>query len=394
MLNQEQSKTIALKGADILWQGTLQKGKALLLEDSKLKGLVDDTVIPAETKSIALNGGFLAPGFVDLQVNGGGGVLFNNAPTVETLSTMSQAHAAMGTTSFLPTLITDSPETTSQAIAAVEEAIAARVPGVLGLHLEGPHIAPNRRGAHRESFVRPMNDRDMAVLLRAAQALPVLKVTLAPEHASEQQVRDLTDAGVVVSIGHTDADYETCLSYAKAGANCVTHLFNAQSQMTPRAPGTVGAALSLGAFNAGLIADGIHVDPTMISLALRANKGPGEIFLVTDAMATIGSDLESFTLNGREILRSGDRLTLTDGTLAGAHLALADAIKLLVSTCGEPVEIALKRATQYPADVIGKSVLGRLFENGPADFVHLSSDFALRSVWRGGKKVRKQKPSA
>ena len=391
MLNQKQSKTIALKGADILWQGTLQKGKALLIEESKVKCLVDDTEIPAETTSIALDGGFLAPGFVDLQVNGGGGVLFNNAPSVETLSTMSQAHALLGTTSFLPTLVTDSPGVTSLAIAAVEDAIAARVPGVLGLHLEGPHIAPNRRGAHRESFVRRMTDRDMAVLLRAARALPVLKVTLAPEHASEHQVRGLTDAGVVVSIGHTDADYETCLRYAKAGANCVTHLFNAQSQMTARAPGTVGAALSSGAFYAGLIADGIHVDPAMISLALRANEGPGEIFLVTDAMATIGSDLESFTLNGREIIRSGDRLTLADGTLAGAHLALADAIKLLVSTCGEPAEIALKRATRYPADVIGKSGLGRLFDDAPADFVHLSSDFALCSVWRGSRQVLKQK---
>jgi len=211
-------------------------------------------------------------------------------------------------------------------------------------------------------------------------------VTLAPENATKEQVLALANAGVVVSLGHTDASFETACSYAKVGARAVTHLFNAMSGLGHREPGLVGAALATGTLDVGLIADGLHVDPAAMGFAIRAKQGPGKIFLVTDAMSTIGTDKTHFLLNGREILRGRGRLTFADGTLAGADML--SSVRFIHEKLGMPVEEAIRMATAYPADAIGiASHKGRLIASADADFLLLTPELQLRSTWIGGRKA-------
>ncbi|MCE8508414.1 N-acetylglucosamine-6-phosphate deacetylase [Ruegeria pomeroyi] len=379
--------TLALSGARILTPEGAVEGQALLVKEGRILQIAPEDAIPTDARHLRLEGGWLAPGFVDLQVNGGGGVMLNNAPSADTLRRMSEAHGRIGATTILPTLITDAPGVVSAAIAAVEAAVAGGVPGIAGLHLEGPHLALSRKGAHDPALIRVMEEEDLALLLEAARRLPLLKVTLATESVTPEQIRALTAAGVLVSLGHTDARFEDCRAAADAGAACVTHLFNAQSQMGNREPGVVGAALALGALSAGIIADGIHVHPASLGNAIRAKAGPGRVFLVSDSMATAGSDIDAFTLNGREIRRSGDRLTLADGTLAGAHLELAQAIRNVLAMAGLDVAAAVGMATRSPADLIGRADLGRLAPGARADLVHLDDQLALRRVWRDGLEI-------
>lgn len=328
----------------------------------------------------------LAPGFVDLQVNGGGGVMLGESPTVEGLRRIAEAHLRLGTTALLPTLITDRPEITAAVLEAGQQAVAAGVPGIAGLHLEGPHLSVARKGAHDAALIRPMAAADLARLQVGAAGLPVLKVTVAPETVPPQQIAALTQAGVLVSLGHSDADFDTALAGFQAGARCVTHLFNAMSQLGSRTPGLVGAALADGRASAGLIADGVHVHSASMAAAWRAKAGPGRLFLVTDAMAVAGTDLSGFDLGGRRILRGDGRLTLADGTLAGADLTMAEAVRHMAELAG--MEAALAMATSGPADVIGQGGrLGWLREGRAADFVALGPDLTLRSVWQGGRPV-------
>ena len=300
---------------------------------------------------IDLAGDILSPGYVDLQVNGGDGILFNDDPSVATLTRIAAAHRVLGATRILPTLITDTAEKTRAAIAAVQGAIARGVRGIAGLHLEGPHLSVARKGAHDARYIRPMTEVDLQMLLDAKAKLPVLMVTVAPESVSLDQVTALAEAGILVSLGHTDADFDTCTTYARAGACCATHLFNAMSQLNNRDPGLVGAALHCGTFSAGLIADGIHVHPASMRAAWASKARPGRIFLVSDAMAVAGTDMDSFTLDGREITRSDGRLTLADGTLAGADLDLTRAVSVLVNSVAIPVTDALAAATSIPAEL-------------------------------------------
>ncbi|MCE8519892.1 N-acetylglucosamine-6-phosphate deacetylase [Ruegeria pomeroyi] len=379
--------TLALSGAKILTPEGVVDGHMLVIDAGRIQRIAPLGEIPANARHLRLQGGWLAPGFVDLQVNGGGGVMLNNAPSVDSLRKMAQAHARIGATTILPTLITDTPAVVAAAITAVEMAVAGGVPGIAGLHLEGPHLALSRKGAHDPALIRVMEEEDLALLLEAARRLPLLKVTLATESVTPEQIRALTAAGVLVSLGHTDARFEDCRAAADAGAACVTHLFNAQSQMGNREPGVVGAALALGALSAGIIADGIHVHPASLGNAIRAKAGPGRMFLVSDSMATAGSDIDAFTLNGREIRRSGDRLTLADGTLAGAHLELAQAIRNVMAMAGLDVAAAVGMATRSPADLIGRADLGRLAPGVRADLVHLDDQVALRRVWRDGLEI-------
>lgn len=371
---------------DAVFDGAvLHAGAALLVEHGRVAGIVPVPDIPGDYAATRLGKGILAPGFVDLQVNGGGGVMLNDAPTVDTMSTIAAAHARLGTTALLPTLITDTPDQTRAAIEAAVAAIAAGMPGIAGLHLEGPHLSVARKGAHDASLIRAMQQGDLDLLLSAAKRLPSLMVTVAPETVSPDQIATMAGAGITVSLGHSDADFETCLRAARAGATCVTHLFNAMSQMGNREPGLVGAALDQGGLNAGLIADGIHVHAASIGAVLRAKRVPGQVFLVTDAMAPAGSDITGFTLNGRRIERRAGRLTLADGTLAGADLDMATAIGVLVRDVGVPVAAALSMATSAPASVMGRSDVGRLNTGLPANFVHLGEDFRLLGCWRGGR---------
>lgn len=377
----------AIIGADILMPERVVTGHALTHRHGRIESIVPVEDMDQAAECTELDGGLLAPGFVDLQVNGGGGLMFNNQPDVSALRSMSAAHARIGATSILPTLITDTPEVTAQAVSAAIEAAASRVPGIIGLHLEGPHLSVSRKGAHDAALIRPMEQSDLDMLLDAAAKLPVLKVTVAPESVSTAQIRKMADAGILVSLGHTDASYDACMAAAEAGARCVTHLFNAQSQMGNREPGTVGAVLALGNLSAGLIADMIHVHPASMRNALRAKQGPGFVFLVSDAMATAGSDISSFELNGREIHRNDNRLTLADGTLAGAHLELLEAVRNVSELAGVPFGAAFEMASRLPAELIGNDRLGRLSPGSPAHILHIEHSGALAGVWQDGRRV-------
>ena len=350
-------------GADIHDGKHLHHGKVLAQMQDGSRRILAFEDVPQGMPTERLQAGVLCPGFVDLQVNGGGGVMFNDSPDVATLRRMTEAHRSTGVAALLPTLITDTPDKTEAAIEAVAAAIAEGVPGIIGLHLEGPHLALSRKGAHDGALIRPMEAADLALILRAAVLLPNLMVTVAPENTSAAQIAAMAEAGVIVSLGHSDADYETSMAAFDAGARCVTHLFNAMSQMGNRAPGLVGAALARDGVHAGLIADGIHVHPASMRNALAA-KGEG-IFLVSDAMATAGSDIAGFTLNGREVYRAEGRLTLADGTLAGAHLALGRAVRTLTHAVGEPLETALARAISGPLALLRDDMgLGRIESAG------------------------------
>lgn len=371
-------------GAAVFDGATRHFDTALLVEGGHVAGIGD---VPAGATIRTLPSGTITPGFVDLQVNGGGGVLFNDDPSVATLTTIAQAHGRLGTTALLPTLITDTPAQVSAAIDAVEQAIAASVAGIVGLHIEGPHLSIARKGAHDPALIRPMQCGDLALLLDAATRLPHLMVTVAPENVSPAQIKTLTDAGIVISLGHTNASFTDCKAAAEHGATCATHLFNAMSQLTGREPGLVGAALEMATLHAGLIADGIHVSAASIRVALRAKQGPGAVFLITDAMSTVGADITEFTLNGRKILRRDNRLTLEDGTLAGADLDMPTALRFMVDEVGLTPDAALGMATTGPARVIGAASVGMLAAGMPADFVHLDDKLNLKNVWQGGVKI-------
>ncbi|MCK0097393.1 N-acetylglucosamine-6-phosphate deacetylase [Yoonia sp. F2084L] len=367
----------ALIGAAIFDGKVLHQGRTLLLDGPDFVDIVADDILPPDYPAEAVDGGIIMPGFVDLQVNGGGGVMFNDATNVAGLTKIAAALVATGTRAFLPTLITDTPERTRAAIDAVESAIAQGVPGVIGLHLEGPHLSVARKGAHDPSLIRPMTDEDEALLLDAARRLPNVLVTVAPESVTPEQIGRLSDAGLIVSLGHSDCSFEDAQTAFAAGARCVTHLFNAMSQMSNRAPGLVGAALDTPGIAAGLIADDIHVHASMMRIALAAKQHPGKIFLVTDAMATAGSEITQFTLNGRTVLRRDGRLTLEDGTLAGADLNFSQAISVLVDKVGVAPETALAMATQFPADCLKQPGAAGAFVTGhPANAIRLGPDFA------------------
>jgi N-acetylglucosamine-6-phosphate deacetylase len=363
------------------------EGAALIVRGGLVETIVARAKIPAGAE-IVETGDMLAPGFVDLQVNGGGGVMLNDHPDVEGIETICRAHAPFGTTALLPTLITDTPELTAAVVAAGIEAARKKVPGFAGLHLEGPHLSIARKGAHDPKLIRPMTDADLAALIGARRVLPALLTTVAPESVTPEQVSALTKAGIVVSLGHTDATYATARAYAGAGATMVTHLFNAMSQIGNREPGMVGAAIDDGRLSAGLIADGIHVDPAAIGIAVRAKISPANIFLVTDAMATIGTDMTSFTLNGRTIYRKDGRLTLDDGTLAGADLDMISAVRFMRRTIGLDLDDALKMASLYPAGAIGQANrFGRFVQGAAANLVALSDKLDVAGVWIDGEQV-------
>lgn len=368
-------------GAAVFDGTRLHPEAALVVEDGAVAGILPPADIP-EGERVRLGGGILAPGFIDLQVNGGGGVLLNDAPDLDCIRTICAAHGRLGTAGLLPTLITDRPAVTEAAIAAGIAAARAGVPGFLGLHLEGPHIDLRRAGAHDPALIRPMTDADLALLADAAGRLPVLLLTVAPAAVTPPQISALTRAGAIVSLGHSEATAAEARAAFDAGARLVTHLFNAMSPIGHREAGLAGAALGAPGVAAGLIADGVHVLPEVIRIALAAARGP--VFLVSDAMAVAGTDLAGFTLGNRRIARRGGRLTLADGTLAGADIDMAGALRVLVREAGVPPEQALAMATRLPAEAIGRRDLGRLAPGSPADLVHLDDALGLARVWRAG----------
>nr|WP_265518654.1 N-acetylglucosamine-6-phosphate deacetylase [Nitratireductor luteus] len=381
--------SLVLTGARIFDGERSLAGQALLVEEGRVKAVVPEADVADRSEVQRLDGGLLAPGFIDVQVNGGGGRMLNNDPTAETMGAIARAHRTCGTTALLPTLITDTREVTAQAIAAACEA-ARSEPGIIGLHLEGPHLAPARRGAHLPELMRPLEDDDVEEICAAADKMPVLHMTLACEQASPSRIRRLTEAGVIVSLGHTDCTSETAIALFEAGARGVTHLFNAMSGLSHRAPGLVGAALDHGPAWGGIIADGHHVDPIALRIALRAMRGPGRLFHVTDAMALVGSKAESFEINGRAVHREAgevcSRLVLEDGTLAGSDLDMASAVRFGVEMLELPLEESLRMASAYPADYLGIGrEYGYLKPGSRADIVWLDDQIRVKQSWLGGE---------
>lgn len=359
----------ALTGADIFDGDTLHRGRTLLIDGGRAVAIADRP--PADVAIVTLTG-IVAPGFVDTQVNGGGGVMLNQAPTPATLRRIAAAHRTLGTAWLLPTLITDRPDITTAALLAATS--VAGTDGIAGLHLEGPHLSLARKGAHDPALIRPMTAADLAQLIDFALQLPTLMVTVAPESVTPSQIAAMAAAGIVVSLGHTDADHRTVLTAVEAGARCATHLYNAMSQMTARAPGLVGAVLSDPRLRAGIIADGIHVHPAALRAALSAR--PGGLFLVTDSMAVAGTDAIGFQLNNRPVQRRDGRLTLEDGTLAGADLDMLGALRT-VTGLGVPLDAALRMATTGPAAILRDSLgAGRLIGQPVGDLQLLNADLS------------------
>lgn len=373
-------------GAAVFDGAALREGAALAVEGGRVAGVVPEAEAgPGER--VRLAGGVLAPGFVDLQVNGGGGIMLDGVAGAEGIARICAAHARLGTSGLLPTLITDAPGAVRAVLEAGIAAAEAGVPGFLGLHLEGPHLDPRRRGAHDAGLIRPMEDADVALYRAAAARLPTLVVTLAPEAATPAQVAALSEAGVVVSLGHSGCGLGEARAAFAAGARMVTHLFNAMSGLGHREPGLVGAALDDGRVWAGLIADGVHVAPEAMRVALAAKRGPGRTFVVSDAMAVAGTELDEFRLQGRRVLRREGRLTLEDGTLAGADGDMARGVRTLVREVGVDLAEALRMATTYPAEALRRADMGRLVAGGRADVVHLDDALEVAGVWRAGERV-------
>jgi N-acetylglucosamine-6-phosphate deacetylase len=334
--------------------------------------------------AIDLAGGWLLPGFIDTQVNGGGGVLFNDAPSVAGIAAIGAAHARYGTTGFLPTLISDRPAVIATALDAVDEAIAAGVPGVLGIHIEGPFINPARKGIHLEERLIRLDPAVMALLTRPRRG--VVMLTLAPELARPQDLARLAAAGVVLSAGHTDATYEQAETGFAHGMRGVTHLFNAMSPLQHRAPGMVGAALTQDAVFCGIIADGVHVAPPVLRLALRA-KGAERLMLVTDAMPGVGNGGQPFVLDGRPIFVKDGVCTDAAGTLAGSGLDMAGALRNMVTMAGCDIPTASRMASATPADFLGLAgELGVLAPRQRADFVVLDAGLHAVATWIGGER--------
>ncbi|WP_108815539.1 N-acetylglucosamine-6-phosphate deacetylase [Loktanella sp. Alg231-35] len=345
-------------------------GVSLRLQDGKVTALSTDAQDGNRLP------GCLSPGFVDLQVNGGGGVLLNAAPTRATMATIAAAHRQFGTVAILPTVITDQPEVLEQAADAVLAAMGDT--GIIGLHIEGPHISVERRGTHEASFVRPMDDHTMAIVARLRAADVPVMITLAPEAATVAQVAALSAMGAVVSIGHTNGTAEQIEETIAAGASCGTHLFNAMSTMQSRAPGAIGAILNAGV-HFGVICDGHHVDYRMIQLALRAAAKPDRAFLVSDAMATIGG-ADQFDLYGRAVHLEDGRLINAEGNLAGAHVTQAEGVQRLVAHVGTSLDEALRMAVTIPANLMGQSQLSEVINREVSDLIVLSDDLSTTSL--------------
>ena len=314
--------------------------------------------------------GTLSAGFVDLQVNGGGGVMVNTTPATDGLRQIAQAHHALGTVAILPTVITDHPDVLD---AAADAVIAVKDAAILGLHIEGPHIAVTRRGTHAADFIRRLDQRTLDAVKRIrAHGLAVM-ITIAPEAATPDRIRALTAMGACVSLGHTDATADQIHTAIAAGARCGTHLFNAMSQMTGRVAGTVGALINSHC-HIGIICDGHHVGDDMIALAIRARPAPDLMFLVSDAMATVGGP-DTFDLYGQTITLKDGKLVNADENLAGAHVSQAMGVKRLVNHVGITLEAALRMAITTPAVCIGRPDLANLVGRSVLDVIVLDNTF-------------------
>ncbi len=330
---------------------------------------------------IDLDGGWLLPGFIDCQVNGGGGVLFNDHADPQAIAAIGAAHAGFGTTGFLPTLISDTAPQIAAALDAVDAAIEQGVPGVLGIHIEGPFINAVKRGIHEAHRIRKLDSETLALLTAPRRGRVML--TLAPEQCAIEDIATLTRHGVIVSAGHSDATYDEAKRAIGAGLSGVTHLFNAMSPLHHRAPGLVGAALDSNIW-CGLIVDDAHLHPAAVRIAVKA-KGVDRLMLVTDAMPTVGTDAREFMLQGKRITVRNGVCVFSDGTLAGTHLDMASALRNTVEVTGLSVPDAATMASTTPAHFLSLGdQRGALATGLRADWICLDHDLRPAGTWIGG----------
>jgi len=359
------------------------RDQCVIIRGETVEQILPQSQCPAGAAGIVLESGILAPGLIDLQVNGGGGVMFNNAPCRETVEKISAAHRARGTTSLLPTLLSDTLEVQQAALEGVRQARAAGHAGIAGIHLEGPFFEVAKRGAHRADRIRPPRAQDLDWLCAIGDMAVI--VTLAPEKVAAEWIGQLSRAGITVCAGHTNATFQQMVEAADAGLTGCTHLYNAMSPLAAREPGTVGAALDDDSLWLGIIADGQHVHPANIRLAYRA-KPAGKLVLVSDAMASVGSTQPDFELYGERVSLQAGRLVNADGALAGSAIALMDAVRFTTREVGLPLTETLRMASLYPAAVIGLDhMLGRIACGYRADLVFFDEDFSVRHTWLAGR---------
>ena len=358
---------------DRLFDGeTLRKGLALGLQNGCTTSLVPIKDLPPTATRRALKG-TVVPGYLDLQVNGGGDVLFNTTPTATGIAAIAAAHRRFGTVGILATLITDTPEILALGVKAAIAAMGQT--GFLGIHIEGPHLSIARRGTHRAAYLRPLDDTTIAHVRRLRAANIPVMITLAPEAVTPGQVAALAATGAIVSIGHSDATAAATRAILQEGATCFTHLFNAMSPMLNRTAGVTGACINSRA-HAGIICDGIHVADEMVALAIRARPVADHMFLVSDAMSTVGGS-DHMSLYGDEIRLVGGRLVNAEGSLAGAHITMAESLARLITIVGiDPVQ-ALRMTSSVPARLMGLDPLAKLTNRDPADLLILAEDWTV-----------------
>ncbi|MEQ7414924.1 N-acetylglucosamine-6-phosphate deacetylase [Xanthomonas campestris pv. campestris] len=376
----------ALCNARVLTDDGLQDGLAVLLDGAQIQAVVaaDDTRVAQAGTRVDLGGATLLPGFIDIQVNGGGGVLFNNACTPQALATIAAAHRRYGTTGMLPTLISDTAEVMAEAIAATRQAIAQGVPGVLGIHLEGPYLSPARKGTHDAQKFRVPDAHEIAVDTSLDNGVTL--ITLAPERVPLDDIRAFVAGGAVVFAGHTAATYEQARDGIAAGVSGFTHLYNAMSPLAGREPNAVGAALEDPAVWCGVIVDGVHVHPASLRVALAA-KPRGKLLLVTDAMPMVGADSPSFDLYGETITAIDGVVRNAAGALAGSALDMATAVRNSVQWLGVDLAEAARMASTYPARCIGLGErLGRIAPGYQADLVLVDADVQVLATWVAGQR--------
>jgi N-acetylglucosamine-6-phosphate deacetylase len=362
-----QAEQHAILAEHVFDGATVVHNAAVIVEGPHILAVVPQDDVSADLpRRVLPNGGWLAPGFIDVQVNGGGDVLFNDNPTPDGIRAIAAAHRRFGTTALLPTLITDTPEKMSSALAAVE-ALAEKEPAILGIHLEGPFLSPQRPGVHALRHIRTPSNNDLALLTTPRRTITV--VTLAPEQTPPGFIRALAETGVRVCLGHSAASYEDTRAAMAEGLSGFTHLFNAMPGLGSRDPGPIAAALECETAWFGMIVDGVHVHPATLRLALRGLARP---LLVTDAMPPVGGKRMGFTLYGEEIMVRDGRCTRPDSALAGSVLDMASALRNCVHLLGVPLETALRFASTNPAEFLGVGHwLGRLAPGYRADMVAL-----------------------
>lgn len=354
--------------------------RSVLIDEGRVQAIFDSRTnsYDPKIKKIDFQGDYLLPGFIDLQVNGGGGVLFNNCLDIDGLRQISAAHRKFGTIGFLPTLISEEPEAVAIAIECVREAINQKVPGILGIHIEGPFLNRVRSGIHAKERFRALDSQALGLIRGFSEGVTL--VTLAPEQCAAAHISQLAESGVIVAAGHSDATYDEAIEAFCNGVAGVTHIYNAMSPLGSRAPGLVGAALTSDDTWCSMILDGIHIHPSAAKLAVRA-KPTGKMILVTDAMATVGSDIDSFEFNGEIITVKDGKCQNAEGTLAGSCLDMATAVKNAVRLLDVPLELAVMFASTNPAIALGLGAsYGRVEAGYIADLLRMDSNLNLKPI--------------